>query len=482
MLLALLLSCSSEPSSETSSATGTASTSGTSSGGTTSGGSTSGGTSSGGGTTGGTSGTTGEPVSALTAVVNAGMGSVLDVTWTQGSGAATWLEFSFDEGEWWSSPSQERGSGAASDRVLGAPFDAEVTLRVAWEGGQSEEITATTGPLPDGAPVPVKVSGDAERWDTSSRFVLTCMAGASSSASLNGSWAFIIDRQGRAVWAVENDRQRISLHTQLSADGTSILMDQNSFWAIFDQGAAATVDELDLTGGVLQTWETPGAHHPFTQLSDGSLAWGSAVRGYGDEELTVLSPDGETEVVWSCGAFLEASDAPRSAYCGSNTLYWHEETDSFLYSLYSVETMIEIDHKTGETLRVFGHLGDDAWDFDPPESAFWWQHGGHYTDHGTLLVSSKVSDGGRETVLREYALDESTQTLVEVFSFGEGEGVYGDTMGEADYTAGGHILHNYGASPRLREITPEGEVVWDVQWRAEYIGRSTPITDLYSLQ
>ena len=55
-------------------------------------------------------------------------------------------------------------------------------------------------------------------------------------------------------------------------------------------------------------------------------------------------------------------------------------------------------------------------------------------------------------------------------------------MGEADYTPGGHILHNYGSRIRMREVTPSGQVVWDIEWSANMLGRSTPLTDLYLLK
>ena len=54
-------------------------------------------------------------------------------------------------------------------------------------------------------------------------------------------------------------------------------------------------------------------------------------------------------------------------------------------------------------------------------------------------------------------------------------------MGEAHRLPNGNTLHNYGSNARLREVTPEGQVVWDVQWSGSLIARSTPIEDLYAL-
>jgi len=410
------------------------------------------------------------------------MGSILVVTWEQDTEGAAWLEFRVQgEEEWVTSPSTERPAGAAEELVLGMPFDAVVEVRVAWDGGHSPVAIAQTGPLPHGAPVPDEVDGDPERWDAASPYVLVCMAGEDA-GGIDGRWSFIVDRAGRTVWARPLEESRVSLQTQLSADGTEILVDQNSFWAIFDGGAAGAVDRVDIEGNLILRVETPGLHHPFAELPDGTIAWGAISGEFDEEVLTTKAPDGTVEELWSCADFLAAEGGPPDAYCGSNTLSYSAETDTFLYSFFSLETVVEVDRLSGDTVRYFGHTGDDAWDFDPPDAAFWWQHGPHYTDAGTLLLSSKDGPEGTETVLVEYEFDDDNRALREVFRFGDGEGVYGETMGEADYTAGGHILHNYGSGIRLREVTPDGEVVWEVSWEAEMLGRTTPIPDLYVLK
>jgi len=171
-------------------------------------------------------------------------------------------------------------------------------------------------------------------------------------------------------------------------------------------------------------------------------------------------------------------------YCGSNTIHWHEPTDTFLYSLYSHNTIFDLDHATGDPLRVFGQ-DNDAWAFDPPDSAFWWQHGGYYTDAGTLLTSSYRADGDDELVVREYELDEDLQILREIWNYGVDGGIHAEYMGEAHRLPGGNTLHNYGSTPRLREVMPDGTVGWDVVWGeadGEWeLGRTTPIADLYAL-
>jgi hypothetical protein len=150
-------------------------------------------------------------------------------------------------------------------------------------------------------------------------------------------------------------------------------------------------------------------------------------------------------------------------------------------SFYSFESLVEIDATTGVAERWFGHV-DGSWAFDPPSSAFWWQHGGHWTDAGTLLTSSYLTQSGDEIVVREYEVDEANQTLREIATLGQGLGVFGAFMGEAHRLPNGNTLHNTGSDSRLREFTPDGTVVWELDWPGNNeIGRSTPISDLWML-
>ena len=147
--------------------------------------------------------------------------------------------------------------------------------------------------------------------------------------------------------------------------------------------------------------------------------------------------------------------------------------------------MVAIDHASGDELYRWGQ--DGFWSFDPPESLFDWQHGVTYTPDGNLLLSTHASTTSEEGVVREYVIDDEARALVEVWSFGVGDGINAYYLGEAHRLPGGNTLHNYGSTARIREATHEGEVVWDVEWVDErgnlcnLIGRSNPIEDLYAL-
>ncbi len=400
--------------------------------------------------------------------------SLIVVSWTQLEPATAYVEFSVDEGLWGNSPALERDAGEHQELLLGCPYGSDVRLRLVneLEGQrlQSEEQIAHTGPLPEGTPVAQVLASDESRWEASMPYLLV-------SGNLDRGWTTIVDRQGRVVWARQTPSFNTTLYARISHDGTDLLIDHNTYWAVFDDGEGSQVLRLKIDGSEVARYDTPGLHHPFTELADGSLVWGAA-DGL-QETVEKLTPGGVQESIWSCQAFHQQVGV--TGYCQSNTLYWNQADDTFLFSLYSDETIVEIDHASGDTLRYFGHV-DGAWAFDPPESAFHWQHGGHFTEAGTLITSSHSTADSDECVVREYELDAGAETLHEVWSFGVGLGVEAEIMGEVHRLPGGGTLHNYGSGARVREATPEGDVVWDLQWdEALELGRTTPLEELYAL-
>ena len=413
-------------------------------------------------------------VSAVSASVDDDIGALVWVDWQQDADATVWVEYRFEGEAWSATPSRPVAAGPARQLVAGVPYGETAELRVVNDFGDGalagDALTIDNAPLPGLVPLPESVDGDVSAWDPDTNYLFLSLVDADF-----GSWVFIVDREGRPVWAVESPYGRISLHSRVSLDGTDLLVDENSYWAIFDDGAASQVKRMKLDGTVVETVDTPGLHHPFTDLPDGSLVYTAA--GRRSETLDRRSPDGSVTTVWDCKDLLEA--VGDDGTCSSNTIWYNPADGHILNSLYSLETIVDVDIDAGVAVEWFGHT-TDAWAFDPPESAFYWQHGGNITAAGTLLTSTEGEGGAHETVVREYRLDTASKTLVQVWSFGEGEGIYGDVMGEAHRLANGNTLHNLGSATRIREVTPDGVVVWDVNWRAETMGRSTPIADLYA--
>ncbi len=420
-------------------------------------------------------------ISAVSWFLNQSFGTLVEVEWTQAEPATAWVEFSIDEGEWRLTPEAERGAGEQEMVLLGIPYATEVTFRVVNDLGDgpltSEDVVAETGDVPPNLPIPELITSDPSSYEPTGNYLL------GSINAYNGGWTggefhkFILDRQGRVVWSQISPDGDWTIYSRVALNGADFLFDEFTYWSEWDEGANSQVLRMKIDGTVVDTYHVGGGHHAFTELPDGTIAYG-AVDGWDNETLDLLRPDGTVETLWNCLEFEDAWGG--GGYCQSNTLYYAPERDTFLYSFYTSDTIVEIDHATGTTVRHWGHT-NGAWAFDPPESAFYWQHGVSYTEDGTLLTSTYVDSWSSELVAREYELDEENEVLREVWSFGDGEGVHGDTAGEAHRLPGGNTLHNYGDGNRVREIAPDGTVVWDVDWEgSKLLGRTVFLEDLYA--
>jgi hypothetical protein len=421
-----------------------------------------------------------EPARGLALSLDERIGAFVHASWEQLEACEGSVASRVVGEDWAAGPSASLAPGAQDRLVPGLPYGAEVELRLELDCGgvawASAPVELQTDPLPEGLPHAAVLSGDPERWDPSLRYLLTSIDSRQDATDPEATWTVILDRQGRTVWALPTPAFRVTMSPRVGSDGRSLLIDHNSFWAIFDAGQASQVLRVDLQGEELERYDTPGLHHPFTELPDGGIAWGSA-DGM-TETLELLDPAGERSTLWSCLGFHQQVGSMLP--CSANTVTWSEARQSFLVSFFSTDSVVELD-SAGALQRWFGHL-PGSWAFDPPDSAFYWQHGTNFTPDGTLLLSTADGEPGSETLAREYRLDEDSQTLVQVWSFGAGQGIYGDELGEAWRLPGGNTLHNTGTAQRIREITPEGAVVWDLSWsRGSFVGRSEPIESLYDL-
>jgi hypothetical protein len=416
--------------------------------------------------------------------------SLIYVSFEQLRAGSAWVEFKpVEDEEWMSTPAVELGVGPAEFLLLGLPYGLDFEYRVANDFGDGplySELDAGTVPAaPEQLPLAQLHSADAGAYEPSGKFLLTSVNANTGGWVTGDYWKVIIDRKGRTVWALETPSHHWTTFMRVSLNGEDLLYDQFTFWANWDSGAGSQVHRMKIDGTHLASYATPGGHHAFTELRDGSLVWTAA--SWSTETLEKLDPEGTQSTIWDCDAFHRERGI--NAMCQSNTVTWDEPTDTFLVSFYTTNTLVHIDHASGETLRVWGsNYGDYA--FDPETSAFTWQHGAYWLDSDTILLSTHrtdVPDEELETVAREYDVDDEGLVLTNTWSFGEGEGLHAHTAGEALRLPNGNTLHNYGSYGRLREVTSDGSIVWDVDWRIELtddydrlIGRTTFIEDLYA--
>jgi hypothetical protein len=438
------------------------------------------------------------PVLELSARPHDAIGSLLVVSWEQLDDASVWVEYSVDDGVWSTTPPRDLGPGPQEQLVLGAPYDMAVTWRLVADCGDgpllADDQVTTTGPIPPDLPLPTVLASDPAAWGAGDTWLYTSVSQQTGGWSAGDFWKVILDRQGRVVWALLTEDAHWTIWAQPSRDGRDLMWDDATEWAWGSTGPGY-VHRMKIDGTIVESVQTEGLHHAWVELDDGTIAWGRRVNN-SEEYLDLRHPDGAVETVWRCSDFELEQLGTTGTSCHSNAWYWHEATDTFLVSFPSTagivrDTVLHID-ATGATLQSWGLVSD--WSFDPPISQFDYQHGVSFLADGHLLLSTKLPefhplyDPRNDTLAaREYALDAKSGALREVWSFGEDQGIAGNAAGEAHRLANGHTLHNFGTGARVREITPDGVVVWDLAWEGgdtdgpgRLIGRSTFVPDLYA--
>jgi len=403
------------------------------------------------------------------------IGSLATVSWTQTDAATVHVEYHFDDEDWMSTPSMDAAAGDHQQLIVGIPYGTRGYWRVVADNGEMEAGNyIVTDPLPSGIPDGTVLISEPDKWLSTGNYLLTSINQQTGGWTGGHYWTIIIDRAGRVVWAHEAPDAHWTLFVQVAQTGDHILWDESTYWSDWDDGAGSMVHRRYLDQPI-DDISTPGLHHEFVQLPDETLVWGS--QDHGGYEALVEQPMGSSEqtTVWTCDA-----NWPGSGNCESNGLFYVEDTNTYLYSFYTNNSIVEVDRATGNSLWWAGDVAG-GYSFDPADSQYSWQHGISYTDTGTLLVSTEGRELGRNvTMVREYEVNHDTKTLTQVWYYNPG--VYASTNGDAWRLANGNTLHVIGSAGYVTEVDPDGNIIWEIDYDGTHLmGRGTLIEDLYTL-
>lgn len=418
----------------------------------------------------------------LSVTVHPEVNTVLLASWTQQEASeASWVEVAFGDTVL-QTPVLSRPAGPASASLLGIPADTEVRVTVINEDGErfrSAELVASTGSLPADLPEPELLVWDPSRASPEPWVMLTVDVGE---VWFKGPfYAVILNREGRVVWYWQVPDERTSLYAQPGWDGQHLVMDGNATY-VFDDSVESKIYRLTLDLARLDEIEIPDLLFSFEEETNGAVLYGRH-QDDGSWTLARHAADGTDTDLWSCGDRFSGSLFLDQA-CFNNTLVWDAERNTAMYSMQLVNTVFEIELSTGEIVREFG-ASAEGWSVEPETAPLSLQHYPNWTPDGTILLSTRVPDAPGETRAREYEVDDDSQTLTERWSYGEDH--YASQEGEAVRLENGNTLIGYGTGGALVEVSPGGELLWELAWpeNAEtgttLIGHATLLGDLHAL-
>ncbi|MEM6927874.1 MAG: hypothetical protein AAF602_13160, partial [Myxococcota bacterium] len=348
----------------------------------------------------------GTPFSEVRAAALDVYGSIVRVEWMQSEAATVHVEFfDLDEPERvLSTPPRDLEAGFHEELLIGMPYGSEFEWVIVTSRVTSRLRTVQNSPLPPTVPTAEVLAYDPDSVDPDSPYFLV---GVTENGSLLRTWILLVDREGQVLWAHRTPNQRNSMQPRVSLDGTSFLVDHSSYFAnVASQGADSEIVELKIDGSVVRSWDAPGHHHPYVELPDGRLAYARYDFGlFRDDRIEIISEFGNNlSTLFSCRQFIEDNGLPLTN-CGSNTTSYDATRDTFLFSMFTFDSVLEVNARTGEVERVFsGDLSDPtrtglpAWRFSPPSSRFDYQHNPIWTEAGTLLLSTHASEQSNELV------------------------------------------------------------------------------------
>jgi len=415
---------------------------------------------------------------------------VATVRWTTDRPGVSHVEYA----DGLTTPETEDVGTAHAVALYGLAPDAVVPWRAVTEidgVAFTSEGTVTTGALPDDFPGLKVTVADLPRM-SSERFLVGGWTGgqgyglAVDRVGL-GAWYLRPDWAGLPAWNVFESVAALPAVGEVVAGAWSYQMGEGESFLV----------RASMAGEILETWDAGQGHHEVQALPDGTVAWWVYDNrpwtdpGTGTEwilagdALVERAPDGTQRTVFSVwDAVSPVWDArwdgggPTVDWSHANTFFYSADTSSYLCSFAGLALVLEVDRASGEVLRSFGRGGD--YPVGNGSTVFTWQHNVNRTPTGTLLMTSM--DPAHTFIFAvEYALDEPTHTLREVWSFGT-DGVYpAEAGGEAWRLSNGDTLFNMGTRGLLQEVTPAGDVVWEATWdRPGTFYRLKPVVDLYS--
>lgn len=418
-------------------------------------------------------------ISELDAALSESVDTVVEISWESGLPGDSWVEFGLDDGRVRSTPVVLDESGVHRARLLGLPAYSTVYYEVFTDQGDalvSERGEIMTGGIPAGFP-DLEVLVHAPEAVSSEPYMLVGLLG-------DESYIAALDRSGEVLWCLQvplGEHRMLPMSVAREPGGAGLQV--GNFFMDFitlitaDEPPSSELVTFDLSGDKQGKLDLGVAHHEVVQMPDGSVATlGIDVRDWYDPDreeivsvmgdtVVLVEPDGSRSVLFDTwdwrdpevhGRFYQVSE-DHGDWTHGNGLVYVPETDTILLSLALVDTILELDRQTGEVLREFGPRGYAA----EPGSAFIYQHGPHWTEDGTLLMSSWVGQDSRVMAI-EYEVDDDGEKLREVWSYGRNEGFTSIAGGQALRLENGNTLLNTGYRGLLVEVSPAGEPVWEL--------------------
>ncbi|MHC4957467.1 MAG: aryl-sulfate sulfotransferase [Planctomycetota bacterium] len=142
----------------------------------------------------------------------------------------------------------------------------------------------------------------------------------------------------------------------------------------------------------------------------------------------------------------------------SNAAVWDPGRSVIWMSSRHFDAVFAVAYPSGDVVTILGRNGLGG------QGLFSHQHAPEVQADGSLLIwdNGNGAEPPRSRVV-QLAFDEQAGTVEEVFEWRDTPDLFDTAVGDADRLPNGNILATAGVSGRMMEITPAGEIVWELK-------------------
>jgi len=285
--------------------------------------------------------------------------------------------------------------------------------------------------------------------------------------------AVVLDGDGDYVWWTLPDAGQDKVSRCVPGrDGQSLL-----FWYINlqdgpggPQGDGNVLTRMAFDGTELSVATMEKGHHDFVELPDGTLAYLDYVSQDTEDgekiadRIVELAPDGTTTTVWSVWDSFEydpdGQQIPGAGWSHGNALDYVEQEDAYYVSFLGFSSIVKIDRGSGTVEWILG--GNDS-DFDQDGETILFIHQHQFQRVGdSIVVFDNGNPNNNASRAVEYTLDLGAGTAEETWSYAPDPDLYSFSLGDVSRLDGGNTLVTFSTAGQVQEVTPEGEVVWEL--------------------
>jgi hypothetical protein len=421
--------------------------------------------------------------------------TVVDVSWETHKDGPSWVEYGLDESLGMTTNTVDSSAdGTHAFSLLGLPPLTDVFYKTVTDLGNKQltcEGTVTTENLPAGLPG-IEVTVDVPEKRSPEPYILGAATGDPNAI-------FVIDRAGNWLWYQQGTTKVTTIDVEFKIGDSPATLVYNTM-ATNRRDDVGTIENVSFDGDKISEVRTEKAHHVFCQGPDGALAWlaietgdwvdpesGETVTLVGDT-IRELAPDGTETILFDTwdqweparNDGFDTNFYPQGLdWTHANGINWNPDRGSYLISFDNIGTVIELDRASGTIVRQFGEL-DGSYAFPEGTLPFHHQHDPWYDHDGELRMMTTDTTTSRSGGIA-YAIDDGAETATQTWSWGLDQDLRSFSLGQALLMQNGNSLINYGSTGVIREVTPDGEIVWEASTSSgSWFGQVTPFFDFYT--